>query len=180
MRVPHGQERVSLWESWVGHCLHRLCLIPRPIPPPLAGPCWLPLGPHEMQHDPSFWNGSNKLFLNGNGLQTCWPDHTWVIIKCAFLKQVLVLRVTHLPGLWHLTLVPHRATYSSPDRFNHGDTLLFQYYVIYWPNSFRKLHSDPQHICNRKEEGWLVHKSYLIITLGIILTYGTKSPCILV
>ena len=101
MRVPHGQERVSLWESWVGHCLHRLCLIPRPIPPPLAGPCWLPPGAPWDADDPSFWNGSNKLFLNGSGLRTCWPDHTWVIIKCAFLKQALVLRVTHLPGLWH-------------------------------------------------------------------------------
>ena len=54
------------------------------------------------------------------------------------LKQVLVLRIPHLPGLWHLTLVSYKIKVTICFSNCHG--------LIY---AFGKPHSHSQCICKR-------------------------------
>lgn len=120
--------------NWAHICINerdweRLCLFLRLTPLPLDWPCWFCLWPWGMWHVPFSWAVSNKLFLMAIfslSVALTIPEY-----KIGILKQVLVLRIPHLPGLWHLTLVSYR--------INQSDNLLFQFswtYLCLWKTPF--------------------------------------------
>lgn len=93
---------------------------------------------------------SNKLFLMA--IFSLYVALTIPEYKMDILKQVLVLRIPHLPGLWHLTMVYYR--------INQSDNLLFQFswtYLCLWKTPFT-FTVYLQEV--RKRDDWLKQLSY--------------------